>query len=164
MYPWWGLIWNMLPQFGTLTCKRMLTCLKGFNSLHVNYWTNCNYQHLPTSGCIWGSPKWMKLFMGYCIFYQMSSVLELLCHTIFAHTYSTNLYTLSWRISGQLVVNWLDPAGEGPMRVLHTLDARQVQLQHCGWCGMLIVFTIQYSNFCLAFLHSIHCSPLLVSC
>jgi len=61
------------------------------NSLHVNCvqksgtllilncWTNFNYQHLPTSGCTWGSAIRIKFLH---IFHQMSSVLELLsCNT-----------------------------------------------------------------------------------
>ena len=54
MYPWWELIWNMLPQFGTLTCKKTSICLKT-QQFACSMCTNCNYQHLPNAGCTRGS-------------------------------------------------------------------------------------------------------------
>ena len=45
MYAWWGLIWNTLPQYGTLTCK------KDVNLLEKIQWFACKLRHqlpLPT--------------------------------------------------------------------------------------------------------------------
>ena len=38
VYLWWVLIWNTLPQFGTLSyLQNTSTCLRRLNSLHINY-------------------------------------------------------------------------------------------------------------------------------